>query len=147
MSEASRTVDTAADARHTLDKVAVKNTLVQLEKRHTASLYSVANYRFYLKIDILLLHRLCRRIGKTAASRKDTSEIGSVIKHALLKGGEVEVTAIKQRLKLLEGQHRINVRLNGIKLSLCLLCGTRSYKDNLSVRSGFLYVFRKNCHR
>ena len=143
MSQASCAVDTTADTSHSLDEVAVKDTLAELEKRQLAGFNSVTNNGLDFEIDVLLLHSLSRRIGKTAATGEDASEVGGVIENALLEGGKIKVAAVKQRLELLEGEDCINVGLDGLKLRLCLFSGTRSDEYHLGIGSRFLNVLRK----
>ena len=147
VAETACTVDTAANASHTLDEVAVENALVELKKCHTASLDAVTNYGLNLEVDVLLLKSLSSSLGKTAYTCEDTTEVGCVIKHALLKGCNIEVSGIKECLELLEGKNAVNVGLNLFKLSLCLLRGARTDEDNLGVGSGLLDVLSKRAHR
>ena len=146
MGQTARTADTTADTSHTLNEVAVKDTLIELKQSHTARLDTVADNGLDLEVNSLLLKSLCRGIGKTAASCKDTAEVGCVVKVALLKAGEVEVTAVKECLKLLVGEDAVNPGLNLLKLCLCLLCGTGANKDNLCIGGMLLDVLCKHNH-
>jgi len=145
--QAAGAADAAAEARHSLDEVAVEEILVLLEKCHAASLYSVADNGLEIELDVLLRH--CRRdsLGKTARAGEDASVIGCVVESRFLKQGDVDVAAVEESLKLLEGDDRVNVGLDVLALSLPLLCRARSDEYDLCIRIALLDDLREKCHR
>ena len=103
MRQAARSTDTAAHAGHALDKVVWQHALRGFQQRYPAGLDTVAGNRVVHVVFVqpLLLQPLHHRVGQPAASRKDAPIVGGVIQHALVQRGDVEVTAVKQRLQLL----------------------------------------------
>ena len=70
---------------------------------------------------MLLFEALGNRIGKTAAAGKDPSKVAGVVKDILRKRCDVNVPAVKECLQFLKGDDGIDIRLNALKLRLCLL--------------------------
>ena len=91
VSKASGSADTAADARHTLDKVGIEQILRLLEQSDLALLDTVAGTRLKLKIGIAVLAQaLCDSIRQTAAAGKNSAVVGGIIKNTILERGDVD---------------------------------------------------------
>lgn len=145
--KAAGSADAAADARHSLDEVAVEEILVLLEKRHAARLDSVADDGFEIEFDVLLFHCRCDSLGKTARAGKDASVIGCVVESRFLKQRDVDIAAVKESLKFLEGDDGVHVGFDFLALSLALLCRARTDEDDLRLGFALLDDLREKCHR
>ena len=144
MGETACSADTSTNTCHTLDEVGVENTLALLKQSGLACLDTVADHRLNLKVNILLAHSLCSRLSKTAYAGKYSAKEGCARKLSVIKSLDVDVTAVVECLKLLEGKHSVNVRLRLLKLRLCLLCNAGTDEDNLCIR---VLLLHEPCQR
>ena len=148
MGQAAGAADTAADTGHALDKVRVEQILALLEERHAAFLDAVAGRRLQLEILApLFLERLGNGVGEAAAARKDAAEIGRIVQAVLGQRRNVQIAAVEERLKLLEGKRDVYVRFYAVFLNFRFLRGARSYKNNLARRFVFFKILRNRAHR
>ena len=139
--EASGAAYAAAHACHALDEVAVCLAHVGFEQSDVALFDAVAGHALDLEIEVLFFERLGDRVGQTAATREDASEVGRVVQHAFAQLGDVDVAAVKERLELLERDDAVDVRAHVFEPELHLLGRARSDKDDLAFGVGRLDVF------
>ncbi|CDC60546.1 unknown [Clostridium sp. CAG:448] len=147
MGQAACAADTAADARHSFDKVGVQLVARFLHQGKLACFDAVAGTGLEQEVDSLFLEGFRNRVGQTAAAGKNTSEVGGIVQNALFHRGDVQIPAVKERLQFLEGQRRIHIRLDALLLHLHLLGGTRPDEDHLAVSLVLLDVLGNGCHR
>lgn len=146
--QASGAAYAAADARHTFYEVGVKQIFVLFEQRYAAFLDTVAGAGLKIKVfKTLFLQRFLHRVGKSSAAGEYTSEVGCVVKHILAKGGDIDIAAVKESLKLLKRHRGINIRLYGFALYLGFFSRARTDKDDLCAFLVFLYVLGYRSHR
>ena len=139
--------DAAADTCHTFDEVLGQGTAACLEKRHAALLDAVADGGLDGEVDVLFLKSLYDCVRQTARTGKDAAVVGCIVQIAFFQLADVEVAAVNQRLKLVEGENAVNPRLGFFLLSLCLLGSARSDEDDLRLGVGLLDVLGDGDHR
>lgn len=118
MGETACAADTAADTRHTLDKVIFKDSARRFQKSRFAFFYAVTRKRINGEIYILLLNCLADSLRNAAASCKYSAVIGSIVKNILRKLGKLDITRIYESLKLLKGENAVDILCDSFLLRL-----------------------------
>ena len=146
MHHVARAVDAAAHARHAFDKVRVELPAGGLQQRSAALLDAVTAQRLEIKIAPLLAQCLRCRRGETAAVREDAPEAGGVVQLALLHGGNVQLAAVKHRLKLLKREDAVDILVHLGQLELRLFGGAGTDEHGLCVGVKLLYALGDRRH-
>ena len=77
---------------------------------------------------------------------KDAPEAGGVVELAFLHGGDVQIAAVKESLKLLKRDDAVNIFMDLGQLELRLLGGARPDKDRLCAGVKLLYALGDRRH-
>ena len=147
MGQTAGTADTAFYACHTLNEVGRKHILRFSHQGGSALFDAVAGHRLVFKIGSVLINALSDSVGKSAASSEDSSEVGSTLKRFFFNFGNVDIAAVEQRLKLLKGDNRVDIRPD-LRLS-CFGLFRRSRSDEYDLGSFVLFfdVLGNRCGR
>ena len=146
--QAAGTLDTAALAGHTLDEVAVKDTLLHLQQGDLTGGDAVAGDSLQLEgiLQTLLLDDLGHSSGDTAAVSEVAGVGAGLIQLGGLQSGEVNVFGLEQREQLLVGQDTVHGAHGAAQLELLLLGDTGPDEDDLGVRLLLLDVQAQHDH-
>ena len=98
--------------------------------------------------DPLFLQRFFDSCCQAAAAGEDPAEVrGHIVHCAFFKRIDLDIPAGEQRLQLLEGQRRVDIRLDAVQQDLFLFGGAGPDEDHFDARVLFLHMSGDRRHR